>query len=99
MPRHVHADLIKAWADGEVIQQYSGGGWFDCLEAPLWKGDRVYRIKPKPLTYKVKFFVYNAFFSAYNHVCSNVRTEEEAFQWEKDPRFIKWITDWVEYDV
>lgn len=46
---HKHADLIKAWADGAVIQcQEPDGTWFDCKFTPRWGENTNYRIKPEP---------------------------------------------------
>lgn len=45
---HVHAELIKAWADGADIQvKLSDRCWLD-IDTPLWKLGREYRIKPEP---------------------------------------------------
>ncbi len=45
---HKHAALIKAWADGAVIQvKDPDGRWRDCL-TPGWGTDYEYRIKPEP---------------------------------------------------
>ena len=47
MTRHIHADLIHAWADGAEIQwQEEDGTWHD-LENPTWGASCVYRIKPR----------------------------------------------------
>lgn len=44
---HKHAELIKAWADGAIIQAKSGGGgWYD-LKIELENAFE-YRIKPEP---------------------------------------------------
>lgn len=46
---HVHAALIKAWADGEVIQYGYRGIWQDVVSPqPLWALSLEYRIKPTP---------------------------------------------------
>lgn len=47
---HKHAELIKAWADGAVIQFYDvlREKWKDCDEAPRWLDNNQYRIKPEP---------------------------------------------------
>ena len=48
---HVHAALIKAWADGAEIQYlHSESGYPDWITIthPNWSGDGDYRIKPKP---------------------------------------------------
>ena len=46
---HVHAELIKAWADGEEIEYFNRQGlWVDC-QFPSWYNDYKYRIKPRPI--------------------------------------------------
>ena len=48
MKPHVHAELIKAWADGEQIENRTvDGRWVDCSD-PSWFADTEYRIKPEP---------------------------------------------------
>lgn len=46
---HVHAELIKAWADGAEIERYShiNGEWID-VPNPCWWTEEQYRIKPEP---------------------------------------------------
>lgn len=46
--RHIHADLIIAWAEGAQIQRYLElkGGWED-VNRPLWSTNTTYRIKPR----------------------------------------------------
>lgn len=43
---HVHAEFIKAWADGATIQYWSND-WYDCPH-PKWEEQAKYRIKPEP---------------------------------------------------
>ena len=45
---HVHAELIKAWADGAEIQYWSDfyKGWFTS-KTPWWETGTKYRIKPE----------------------------------------------------
>lgn len=46
---HKHAALIKAWADGAVIQHKGFYKWGDCSsEGPTWNIYKEYRIKPEP---------------------------------------------------
>jgi len=46
--KHIHAELIKAWADGAKIERrISKITWIDS-ECPGWYDDEEYRIKPEP---------------------------------------------------
>ena len=45
---HIHADIIKAWADGAQVQYYALGEWNDIGEQPCWFRDSQFRIKPAP---------------------------------------------------
>lgn len=50
--KHMHAELIHAWADGEIIQWFSKQNecWYDIISsAPIWGADEKYRIKPKTI--------------------------------------------------
>jgi hypothetical protein len=46
---HVHAEVIKAWADGAEVQVSTDGGctWADAA-APMFSYACLYRIKPEP---------------------------------------------------
>lgn len=44
--KHIHADVIKAWADGADIDVLVGDKWKTALR-PLWLRDCKYRVKPK----------------------------------------------------
>ena len=46
-PPHKHAELIKAWADGAVIEvkKVVADGWL-ILKHPQWEPEATYRIKP-----------------------------------------------------
>lgn len=43
---HKHAELIKAWADGAVIEYFYSGVWRE-NGRPSWCEDGMYRIKPE----------------------------------------------------
>lgn len=46
---HIHAELIKQWADGAQIQYLSDKGWWlDATGAPSWRDTTAYRVKPEP---------------------------------------------------
>jgi O-methyltransferase involved in polyketide biosynthesis len=45
---HVHAELIKAWADGADIEHYHPTHrWTSAGPTPAWSPTAIYRIKPK----------------------------------------------------
>lgn len=50
-PPHKHAELIKAWADGAIIEHGSSGGgrkgWCLTQSNPSWHDEVEYRIKPE----------------------------------------------------
>lgn len=50
MKPHIHAEFIKAWADGKEIQYrlHPEGDWIDAAWNPNWSPLAVYRIKPQP---------------------------------------------------
>jgi hypothetical protein len=48
---HVHAECIKAWADGAIIQYYDKQkvAWVDVPDnCPTWYFGEKYRVKPEP---------------------------------------------------
>lgn len=44
---HVHADVIRAWADGHQIEVFLGGTW-QLARSPWFSEDQQYRVKPEP---------------------------------------------------
>jgi hypothetical protein len=46
MKQHKHAELIKAWADGAIIQNQSELYGVITLKSPAWNHSYKYRIKP-----------------------------------------------------
>jgi hypothetical protein len=46
---HVHAEVIKAWADGAEIEVGDEhGNWFKAAESLSWNPNVKYRVKPEP---------------------------------------------------
>ena len=50
MAKHVHAEVIKAWADGQPTQALMANGSWEDMTAPMpcWHETVEYRIKPDP---------------------------------------------------
>ena len=91
--RHKHADVIIAWAEGKDVQVWDGlnNKWCDLtLKDPNFCG-KSYRIKPPAKKYRV------ALFNDYTSVCT-ADNMKDASSYEKDSGFIRWLTDWVEYE-
>ena len=94
--RHKHADAIIAWAEGKDVQVWDEGAncWCDIVKAiPFFMGDK-YRIKPPAKKYRVALFESDT--SIY--YTSTADTPEDAEFYEKGRGFIRWLTDWVEYE-
>jgi hypothetical protein len=45
MKPHKHAELIKAWADGAVIEFKSSEFSWEVIDNPTWSPDNKYRVK------------------------------------------------------
>lgn len=46
MKPHPYAELIKRWADGELIQKYAGSGEWIEVPLPTWDVGTTFRVKP-----------------------------------------------------
>lgn len=93
--RHKHADVIIAWAEGKDVQVWDENTkrWHDIVgKFPLFNEDREHRIKPPAKKYRVALFNNS---SAYT---STADTQEDADFFEAATGFIRWLTDWIEYE-
>ena len=92
---HKHAALIKQWADGAVIQvkSHSTGNWLDIREdaSVLWIPHNEYRVKPVQAKCRIALMSGNVL-----HIS---RDAVNASCIGRDPHFIRWLTDWIEYEV
>ncbi len=94
--RHKHADVIIAWAEGKDVQVRvpSAGEWGDfSIEPPRFYENWEYRIKPPTKKYRVALFKNDT--STYTYTAD---TEKDAGFYEKGRGFIRWLTDWIEYE-
>ncbi len=92
--RHKHADVIIAWAEGKDVQVWSpvNSRWVDMVLAePNFRAGK-YRIKPPAKKYRVALFKNDT--STYT---STADTQEDADFCEM-PNFVRWLTDWIEYE-
>ena len=94
--RHKHADVIIAWAEGKDVQVWDSinNKWCDLtLKDPNFCG-KSYRIKPPAKKYRVALFEGDP--STYYTSTSD--TSEDADFYEKGRGFIRWLTNWIEYE-
>ena len=89
---HKHAALIKQWADGAVIQYrlYYDDKWGDMID-PVWNLPGHYRVKPVYAKCRIALMSGNGL-----HIS---RDEINASCIEATPHFIRWLTDWIEYEA
>ena len=95
--RHKHADVIIAWAEGKDVQVWDKNNerWCDMVLAdPNFRADK-YRIKPPAKKYRVALFKDCTNGSIYTRTAN---TQEDADFLEAAPSFVRWLTDWVEYE-
>ena len=94
--RHKHADVIIAWAEGKEVQVWDEGTnrWYDIKgKFPLFNEDREHRIKPPAKKYRVALFNNNG-----NIYTTTADKPEGVEFYEKNTSFVRWLTDWIEYE-
>lgn len=99
---HKHRDLIKAWADGAIIEYYRVGfGWEECsFNTPYWLPETNYRIKPKTIKYRNFLWEQQCGLTPGKKiVCICSEQENQYESREKWLGFIKWLGNWQEVEV
>lgn len=94
--RHKHADVIIAWAEGKDVQVWDECAkcWCDIVKSiPFFMGDK-YRIKPPTKKYRVALFRRHD----YEPLAAVANSSEVAENYESVPDFVRWLTDWIEYE-
>jgi hypothetical protein len=61
--KHIHADLIKAWADGAIIEEYRPNldQWVKPEPYPIWDARFAYRVKSAPKEDTVAYYYADSF--------------------------------------
>ena len=93
--RHKHADVIIAWAEGNDVQVWDSFNncWVDVVLAePNFKADK-YRIKPITEKYRVALLKDNS-----ESYALSVNRQDYADIVEQREDFVRWLTDWIEYE-
>ena len=94
--RHKHADVIIAWAEGKDVQIWNSINkrWVDLVLAnPNFRADK-YRIKPITEKYRVALLL-NDDNEPYTVSLNN---QDYADIIEQRTDFVRWLTDWIEYE-
>lgn len=94
--RHKHADVIIAWANGAEIEYRNlpGATWMS-VGTPGWYENCEYRVKPPAKKkYRVGLFKYPGSQAS----APAVNSAEEAQGCENSRYFVRWLTDWIEYE-
>ena len=97
--RHKYADVIIAWAEGEDVQVWDKGvkRWCDVnSRTPHFYEDWEYRIKPPAKKCRVALFRLST--EGPSTYTALTDTQEEANSYEQHIRFVRWLTDWIEYE-
>lgn len=98
MTKHVHADVIHAFADGKQIQWFNSlkNKWNDWILpiAPAFYAEEKYRIKPPSLTYRVALFKFGT-----SGWLSTAYGDRERRSLETSPNFVSWVTDEISVEV
>ena len=94
MTKHVHYACIVAFAEGKPIQwrESNDKKWCDWASAvaPVFFPEIQYRVKPEVKKCRVALFKFNQV-----SVC---KLDDTAQYWENESHFVRWITDWIEYE-
>ena len=94
--RHKHADVIIAWAEGKDVQVWDKfhGEWRNVdNDAVYFMAEYKYRIKPITKKYRVALLKDSREFYALA-----VNSQDYADTMEQREGFVRWLTDWVEYE-
>ena len=97
--RHKHADLIIAWAEGAEVEYRKDPDrpWIPLPSQTNWYTfeDVEYRIKPPTKKYRVALFK-NPFSGDIYTLSAD--KPDSADKYEQHKSFVRWLTDWIEYE-
>ena len=93
--RHKHADVIIAWANGAEIEcRLDPYDSWSKSTSPSWHADWEYRIKPPAKKYRVALFRH----AGEEPLAVAANSQVIADNFEHPLGFVRWLTDWVEYE-
>ena len=93
--RYKHADVIIAWAEGAKVEcRDTPTSPWTRTRTPSWQEDYEYRVKHPAKKYRVALFKDLDYYYT-----STANIQEDAAFYESCRAFVRWLTDWVEYEV
>lgn len=101
---HPYAEVLRWIADGKAVQwKQSPGRWIDQdAESTLHEiADSLYnlgryRLKPHSVNHRCRVALFCADGDSWVEL---LLSEGDATRAELYPRFVRWLTDWIEYEV
>lgn len=91
--RHKHADVIIAWAEGCAIEYRINQKYpWEETDNPGWYKNYEYRVKPPARKYRV------ALVKGADYYTTTADTETDAAFISCSAGFVRWLTDWIEYE-
>jgi hypothetical protein len=102
MSKHIHADLIHAWAEGAQIEFYNEfEELWEVIDSPSWNVDSKYRIKqkkPKPKKIRYALYVYETSDGHYRvgvwhdtNEVSGIRANDDYYLDGEKGKLVEWI--------
>jgi hypothetical protein len=94
---HKHADVITAWSNGAEIQVLNQNGeWVDVVGGVAFYNFEEFRIKPNIRTCRVAL-IEKVDGKGFMSVAADCIAQEGWLS--GNPRFVRWITDRIKYEV
>ena len=92
--RHKHADVIIAWAEGAEVEYRNlpGATWVSA-STPGWYENYEYRVKPPAKKCRVALLKDNS-----ESYALSVNSQDYADIVEQREDFVRWLTNWIEYE-
>lgn len=95
MSMHIHAALIKAWAEGAEIEVQIDGVWTPC-SSPTWSPHCKYRLAHSGIKVRYRVALMRHRLGTYT---VSVNDEQREKATKESPGFVSWLTPWTETKV
>ena len=101
---HPYAEILRAIADGKQIQRLVGiDEWHEVSRdaALYYIRESTMRLKSSDLRVKPELKIARYRVAEMRRIDGRVYTDtaDEDYGLERSPNFVRWLTDWIEYEV